>query len=112
MNSDARLAPIPRSGLVQCLLCRDRHNRHTYASLMLMLGADPRYVQQQLGHESVSTTYRYYAHWMPKEARASYANLIELPETIAEASTDPIPCTNSVSKRIVSERAKTANSLE
>ena len=63
--------------------------RHTYASLMLMRGADPRYVQQQLGHESVSTTYRYYAHWIPKEARASYANLIELSETIAEASTEP-----------------------
>jgi hypothetical protein len=45
---------------------------------MLMRGADPRYVQQQLGHESLSTTYRYYAHWIPKDARASYANLIEL----------------------------------
>jgi integrase len=52
--------------------------RHSYASLMLMRGADPRYVQQQLGHESLSTTYRYYAHWIPKDARASYANLIEL----------------------------------
>ena len=51
--------------------------RHTYASLMLMRGADPRYVQRQLGHESLSTTYRYYAHWIPKEARASYARLIE-----------------------------------
>jgi integrase len=86
--------------------------RHTYASLMLMRGADPRYVQQQLGHESVSTTYRYYSHWIPKEARASYADLIELPETITEDSKKAIPCTNSVSKATISERTRTTNYLE
>ena len=62
------------------------HLRHTYASLMLMRGADPRYVQRQLGHESLSTTYRYYAHWIPKEARTTYANLIELNENAGSNS--------------------------
>jgi integrase len=69
--------------------------RHTYASLMLMRGADPRYVQRQLGHESLSTTYRYYAHWIPKEARASYANLIEL---TAENPNDSAFSSNPVSQ--------------
>ena len=86
--------------------------RHTYASLMLMRGADPRYVQQQLGHEYVSTTYRYYSHWIPKEARASYADLIELPEMMTEDPKKAIPCTNSVSKATISKGIKTANYLE
>jgi integrase len=51
--------------------------RHTYASLLLMRGARPQYVQQQLGHESLSTTLRYYAHWIPKEVKESYARLID-----------------------------------
>jgi integrase len=38
--------------------------RHTSASLLLMRGAKPQYVQQQLGHETFSTTLRYYAHWI------------------------------------------------
>ena len=86
--------------------------RHTYASLMLMRGADPRYVQQQLGHESVSTTYRYYSHWIPKEARASYADLIELRETITEGSREAIPCTNSVSNAAISPTIESIKSLE
>jgi len=51
--------------------------RHTYASLLLMRGASPQYVQQQLGHETLSTTLRYYAHWIPKEAKEGCAHLID-----------------------------------
>jgi integrase len=51
--------------------------RHSYSSLLLMRGANPQYVQQQLGHETLSTTLRYYAHWIPKETRESYAHLID-----------------------------------
>jgi integrase len=51
--------------------------RHTYASLLLMRGARPQYVQQQLGHETLSTTLRYYAHWIPREVKESYARLID-----------------------------------
>ena len=72
--------------------------RHTYASLMLMRGADPRYVQRQLGHESLSTTYRYYAHWIPKEARASYARLIELNDNAGLNLGVSTPYTNPSSK--------------
>ena len=86
------------------------HLRHTYASLMFMRGADPRYVQRQLGHESLSTTYRYYAHWIPKEARASYANLIELDADVKSDAT--IPCTNSVSNVGVIAKGNLLNVLE
>src|ERR1044071_7706316 len=37
-----------------------RHLCHGWDPWMLMRGSDPRYVQQQLGHEWLSTTYRYY----------------------------------------------------
>ena len=37
----------------------------------------PQYVQQQLGHETLSTTLRYYAHWIPREVKESYAKLID-----------------------------------
>jgi integrase len=83
------------------------HLRHTYASLMLMRGADPRYVQQQLGHESLSTTYRYYAHWIPKEARSSYADLIDLRGGKIE-----IPCPNTVSTVSAKSKGKSVSTLE
>jgi len=83
------------------------HLRHTYASLMLMRGADPRYVQQQLGHESLSTTYRYYAHWIPKEARSSYADLIDF-----RGGKTEIPCPNTVSKALGKSKANRVSALE
>ena len=42
-----------------------------------MRGASPQYVQRQLGHETLSTTLRYYAHWIPKETKEGYAHLID-----------------------------------
>jgi len=74
---------------------------------MLMRGADPRYVQQQLGHESLSTTYRYYAHWIPKEARSSYADLIDL-----RGGKTEIPCPNTVSKALGKSKANRVSALE
>jgi integrase len=42
-----------------------------------MRGAPPDWVQKQLGHESLWTTLRYYAHWIPKESSGKYAELLE-----------------------------------
>ncbi len=36
--------------------------RHTHASLLLLAGANPKVVQERLGHESISTTLDIYAH--------------------------------------------------
>ncbi len=39
--------------------------RHTYATMCLMVGANPFWVSQQLGHSSLNTTLTYYARWIP-----------------------------------------------
>ena len=39
--------------------------RHTYASLMLRLGVNPKVVQEQMGHARVQITLDTYSHVMP-----------------------------------------------
>jgi len=38
--------------------------RHTFASLLIALGKDPRYVMAQIGHTDPAFTLRLYAHQM------------------------------------------------
>lgn len=40
--------------------------RHTFASMLLMAGENPAYVQQQLGHSSLRMTLDIYGHYIPK----------------------------------------------
>ena len=61
------LALCPRS--TACRLCRYRHKRHTYASLLLAAGAPITYVSGQLGHANPATTLRYYAKWIPSRGQ-------------------------------------------
>ncbi len=42
--------------------------RHTFASLLVHLGASPKYIQAQLGHGSISVTMDVYAHLLPETA--------------------------------------------
>ncbi len=50
---------------------RNPHDlRHTYATILLMAGVSPAYVQKQLGHSSISMTVDIYGHWIPGEGRA------------------------------------------
>ena len=45
-----------------------RHDlRHTFASLARLGGADLRYIQNALGHKSITTTARLYAHLYDEE---------------------------------------------
>lgn len=39
--------------------------RHTYATMLLMSGVDPKTVSEQMGHADVATTLRVYGHVMP-----------------------------------------------
>lgn len=49
------------------LRARDAYQtRHTYATLLLMSGANPAYVAQQLGHTTMKMTLERYARWMPR----------------------------------------------
>lgn len=68
------------------LRARDAYQtRHTYATLLLMSGANPAYVAQQLGHTTMKITLERYARWMPRadngaeiakfEARLSSGNV-------------------------------------
>jgi integrase len=47
-----------------------RDLRHTYATILLMAGVCPAYVQKQLGHSSISMTVDVYRHWVPGDGRA------------------------------------------
>ncbi|RPJ11545.1 MAG: hypothetical protein EHM37_10885 [Deltaproteobacteria bacterium] len=43
--------------------------RHTYATILLMAGVCPAYVQKQLGFSSISMTVDIYGHWVPGDGR-------------------------------------------
>lgn len=51
--------------------------RHTYASLLINQGENLKYVQQQLGHASITTTVDRYGHLMPDAHRNASARLDE-----------------------------------
>lgn len=63
-------------------MCRHRHNhdlRHTYATLLLRAGVNPKVVTERLGHSSVAFTLDTYAHVMPgmqPEAASRFSDLI------------------------------------
>ena len=52
------------------LSIRNPHDlRHTYASILLMSHQSPAYVQNQLGHSSITITVDIYGHWIPGQGR-------------------------------------------
>ena len=52
--------------------------RHTAASLMIDQGADPKLIQSQLGHSSISITYDVYGHLFPDRLDELAAKLDQL----------------------------------
>ena len=55
--------------------------RHTYASLLIAQGENPKYIQRQLGHASIKTTFDTYGHLMeeanPKAALRLAATVLK-----------------------------------
>jgi integrase len=49
--------------------------RHTYASLLISQGENPKYVQNQMGHSSIQVTYDIYGHLMKSENPESATKL-------------------------------------
>ncbi|MGD9850156.1 MAG: tyrosine-type recombinase/integrase [Nitrospirales bacterium] len=47
--------------------CRFHDLRHTYASQLIALGANPKYIQIQLGHGTIAVTFDIYGHLFPGE---------------------------------------------
>jgi integrase len=57
------LPAIRRSGVQRIPF----HNlRHTYASLLIAQGEQPKYIQEQMGHSSIKVTFDIYGHLMEK----------------------------------------------
>ena len=44
--------------------------RHTFASQLIEQGAHPKYIQEQLGHASITMTMDTYGHLFPNRNRA------------------------------------------
>jgi integrase len=53
---------LKRAGLPQI---RFHDLRHSHATLLLMLGENPRVVQERLGHTQISLTLQTYSHVLP-----------------------------------------------
>lgn len=52
--------------------------RHSHASLLISMGADPKLVSDRLGHENIQTTLNTYSHLYPNQARSLADSLDQL----------------------------------
>jgi integrase len=52
------------------------HNlRHFFTSMLIENGESPKYIQDQVGHASITTTFDMYGHLMPQAKRAATKKL-------------------------------------
>jgi integrase len=49
--------------------------RHFYASMLIAQGENPKYIQDQLGHASITTTFYIYGHLMLQARQEASAKL-------------------------------------
>jgi integrase len=64
-----KAAKLPRHFTPHCL-------RHTFASLLLQAGESPQYVQEQLGHASITLTVDTYGKWLAKKPVRGGVNIL------------------------------------
>lgn len=63
--------------------------RHFYASMLIAQGESPKYIQDQLGHASITTTFDVYGHLMPQARREASAKLAKTLFTSEKANVRP-----------------------
>jgi integrase len=80
--------------------------RHTYASLLIHQGESPKFIQAQLGHSSIETTFDLYGHLFP-EAYEGAANRLQAALFGADRPTIG-PQTESAPSEIAESRATLA----
>jgi len=49
--------------------------RHTFASLHILRGCDPKWLQQQMGHATIGITYDIYGNWFRRTGQAAASAL-------------------------------------
>ena len=69
---------IPRSGLVQCRLCRIRHNRHTFSTLLAENDEDVKTVQSLMRHANSNITMNIYTHAVSSKKRRAQSKVVEM----------------------------------
>jgi integrase len=57
--------------------------RHTHATLLLLLGTNPKVVQERLGHSSISVTMNIYSHFLPTMGKDAAGRLDRVLSQIA-----------------------------
>jgi integrase len=75
--------------------CRFHDLRHTYASLLIAQGANPKTVMERLGHSTIQMTLNVYGHLFPhleaEITEALDAQIVEAQATRRRAALKPVP---------------------
>lgn len=72
--------------------------RHTFASLLIAQGENPKYIQNQLGHSSIQTTLDRYGHLMPETHRQAAERLQEAVFGVNHNSQPPLTCSTNINE--------------
>ena len=88
-STPARYHAIKVCAANRCRLCRIRHKRHTYASLLLQQGESVVYVKEQLGHASIQITVDTYGPLIPGANRAAVDRLDDAPTQPSASQAHP-----------------------
>jgi integrase len=82
--------------------------RHTYASLLIAQGENPKYISEQLGHASIQITMDRYGHLFPNAKRTTGARL----EAQLAAGKDQAPGVESSHTHPTEEAGSSRNTME
>ena len=82
--------------------------RHSFASLLIQQGANPKYVQEQLGHGSIQVTMDIYGHLFAGDHRHMVSRLDDPQEHGGQAEVGMVESATQAQHAGVGEKAKTS----